>query len=71
MIPWILLMPSVETGRLKGLMGELGGLAVNYFAMLVRRELVLSAHGMLVLGADTADISWLREVTWHLAWIGL
>jgi hypothetical protein len=33
------------------LMGELGGLAIDNFAKLVRRELALDEHGMLVLGA--------------------
>jgi hypothetical protein len=38
-------------------MDELGGLAKDNFAMLVRRELALGGHGMLVLGADIVDIS--------------
>jgi hypothetical protein len=38
-------------------MGELGGLAKNNFAMLVRRELVLGGHGMFVPGADIVDIN--------------
>ncbi len=38
-------------------MGELGGLVKNNFAMLVRRELVLGGHGMLVPGADIVDIA--------------
>ncbi len=45
------------------LMGELGGLAKDNLLMLVRRELVLGRHGMLVLGADIADISWHGEAT--------
>ncbi len=44
-------------------MGELGGLAIDNVAMLVRRELVLDGHGMLVLGADIADVSWHGEAT--------
>jgi hypothetical protein len=43
-------------------LGEVDGLDINYFAMLVRRELVLDWHGMLVLGADIEDISWHRDV---------
>jgi hypothetical protein len=43
--------------------GELGGLDINYFATLVRRELVLGGHGMLVIGVDIADVSWHKEVT--------
>jgi hypothetical protein len=42
-------------------MGELGDLATDYFKMLVRRELVLGGNGMLVLGADIADVSWPGE----------
>jgi hypothetical protein len=44
-------------------MGELGGLAKVNFAMLVRRELALGGHEMLVLGADIADIFWHGEAT--------
>jgi hypothetical protein len=40
------------------IMSELGGLAIDNFAMLVRRELAFDGHGMLVLGADIADVSW-------------
>jgi hypothetical protein len=36
----------------------LGGLAKNDFVMLVRRELALGEHGMLVPGADIDDVAW-------------
>ncbi len=39
----------------------MGGLAKNDFAMLVRRELVLGGHGMLVPGADIEYIAWHGE----------
>jgi hypothetical protein len=45
------------------IMGEMGSLAIDYFTMLVMRELALGGHGMLVLGADIADLSWHQEVT--------
>ncbi len=45
------------------LMGELGDLAKDNFVMFVRRELMLGEHGMLVIGADIADISWHGEAT--------
>jgi hypothetical protein len=38
-------------------MGKLGGLAKNDFAMIVRRELALDGHEMLVPGADVEDIA--------------
>jgi hypothetical protein len=44
-------------------MGELDSLAKNNFAMLVRRELALGGHGMLVPGADIVDIARHGEVT--------
>jgi hypothetical protein len=44
-------------------MGEMGGLAKDNFTMLVRRELVLGGHGMIVLGVDIADITWHGEAT--------
>ncbi len=44
-------------------MGELGDLAKDNFAMLVRRELAPGGHGMLVLGADIIDIAWHRDAT--------
>jgi hypothetical protein len=45
------------------IMGELGGLAIDNFVMLMRRELALDGHGMLVLGADIADVSLHGEAT--------
>jgi hypothetical protein len=33
-------------------MDEMGGLAIDYFTMLVRRELALDGYGMLVLDAN-------------------
>ncbi len=38
-------------------MGELDDLAKNNFVILVRRELVLGGHWMLVPGADIVDIA--------------
>jgi hypothetical protein len=52
-----------ERTDLGSIMGELGGLAIDNFVMLVRRELALDGHGMLVLGADIADVSWHGEAT--------
>ncbi len=43
------------------LMGELGSFAMDNFAMLVRRELVLGGNGMVILGANIADVSWHGE----------
>jgi hypothetical protein len=48
---------------LGSLMGELGGLAIDNFAMLVRIKLALDGHGMLILDADITDISWHGEAT--------
>jgi hypothetical protein len=45
------------------IMGELGGLAIDYFTMLVRGEYVLGGHGMLVFGANISDVSWHGEAT--------
>ncbi len=45
------------------IMDELSGLAVDNFAIFVRRELVLDGHGMLVLSADIADVSWHGKAT--------
>ncbi len=50
-------------------MGELGGLAKNSFVMLVRRELALGWHGMLVPGADIVDSpAWRGDMS---VWCGL
>ena len=35
----------------------MSGLAKNDFAMLVRKDLALGGHGMLVPGADIEDIA--------------
>ncbi len=45
-------------------MSELDGLAINYFSMLVRRELMLYGHEMHVLSVDIADLSCNMSV-WH------
>jgi hypothetical protein len=42
---------------------ELSVFALNYFAMLVRRDLALGGYGMLVLCLDIADVSWHGEAT--------
>ncbi len=44
-------------------MGEVGGLAKDNFAMLVRRELALGGHGMRVPGADIVVIARHGEAT--------
>jgi hypothetical protein len=44
-------------------MGELGGLSKNNFVMLVRRELAICGHGMLVPGADIVDKAGHEEAT--------
>ncbi len=42
-------------------MGELGCLAINNFAMLVRRDMALGGHRMLVLDVDISDAAQHRE----------
>ncbi len=44
-------------------MGELGELSVDHFAVLVRRELVLGGHGMIVFDVDVADVAQHGEAT--------
>jgi hypothetical protein len=45
------------------IVGELGELSVDNFVMLVRRELALGRHGMIVFDADVADVARHGEVT--------
>ncbi len=46
-----------ERWAVRIVMGKLGGFAKNNFVMLVRIELELGGHGMLVPGADIGDIA--------------
>ena len=51
-------MPLSESGGLYFVVGDLGDLAVDDFAVFVRGELALGRHRMVVFDVDVVDVAW-------------